>query len=210
MNIQQAYNEWAEGYDQAENKTRDLEKKALQHHLHNLRFHHALEAGCGTGKNTPFLSSISTKLTAADFSEQMMAKAKAKNNQQKIEFVQTDFTNRWPFAGGSFNLVSFSLVLEHIENLSAVFAEASRVLKNDGLLYIGELHPFKQYSGTKARFDNGNGIFELECFVHHISDFLNAAEKNNFRLLQLKEWFDEENRDLPPRIISMLFKKENS
>ncbi len=207
MNIKQAYNQWAGSYDSMENKTRDLEARALQQHIRNLQFDHILEAGCGTGKNTPFLASKSTRLTAADFSEEMIARAIEKNSNTSVQFVQADLTRPWLFETGHFDLVSFSLVLEHMKELDLVFAEAQRVLKPGGYLYIGELHPFKQYGGSKARFDDGNGIFELECFVHHISDFTNTAAQNGFMLQQLNEWFDEDNRNEPPRIISMLFKK---
>ena len=51
MNIKQAYNQWAGSYDSMENKTRDLEARALQYHTGNRQFDHILEAGCGTGKN---------------------------------------------------------------------------------------------------------------------------------------------------------------
>lgn len=207
MSIRNAYNQWASSYDSMQNKTRDLEARALQYHINNLQFDHILEAGCGTGKNTAFLASKAAKLTAADFSEEMIAKAVKKNSDPAVQFVQADLTRPWLFATGDFGLISFSLVLEHIENLDFIFAEARRLLKPGGYLYIGELHPFKQYSGSKARFDDGNGIFELECFVHHLTDFTTAANDHQFTLMQLNEWFDEDDRNNPPRIISMLFKK---
>lgn len=207
MNIREAYNQWASSYDSIENKTRDLEARALKYHLANLQFDYILEAGCGTGKNTPFLASKATLLTAADFSEEMIARAIEKNSNPSVQFLQADFTRPWLFENGHFGLVSFSLVLEHINNLEFIFGEAQRVLKSGGYLYIGELHPFKQYSGSKARFDDGSGMLELECFVHHLSDYTNAAAQNGFTLQQLNEWFDEDNLTNPPRIISMLFKK---
>ena len=54
MSVEQAYNNWAEQYDSNENKTRDLEAKALREVLADMIFENCLEIGCGTGKNTRF------------------------------------------------------------------------------------------------------------------------------------------------------------
>ncbi len=49
MNNQQAYNAWSKTYDAVENKTRDVEARALRETVtgENLDI---LELGCGTGK----------------------------------------------------------------------------------------------------------------------------------------------------------------
>jgi len=208
MKINESYNKWAASYDLMQNKTRDLEANSLRSLLKNHTFDHALELGCGTGKNTSFLSSVSTNLTAVDFSEEMMASAKEKLHASNVEFRITDINLPWPFMPEHFNLVSTSLVLEHIENLDFVFSEASRVLKNKGLFYIGELHPYKQYLGSKARFETESGIHYLECYNHHISHFFSAASKNGFTIVNLDEWFDEDEKDIP-RVITMLYEKRS-
>ncbi|HEV8158108.1 MAG TPA: hypothetical protein VGP58_03700, partial [Pyrinomonadaceae bacterium] len=66
--------------------------------------------------------------------------------------------------------------------------------------------PFKQYQGSKARFDTGDGVFELECYVHHISEFFAAAKNNDFELVDLKEWFDDNDKTTAPRLIAMIFR----
>lgn len=54
------------------------------------------------------------------------------------------------------NLVICNLVLEHIENLSFIFSEASRVLIPDGHFFVCELHSFRQHQGTQANFQFNN------------------------------------------------------
>ena len=205
MNVQQAYNAWSETYDSVENKTRDLEARALRESIsgENLEI---LEIGCGTGKNTEFLQMKARKLIAADFSAEMIAKAKAKIMCETVEFRQLDLREEWDFNENQIDLITSSLVLEHIENIDFVFSEARRVLHAGGLFYIGELHPFKQYLGSKARFDTGSGVFELECFVHHVSDFFEAGKKNNFECIELKEWFDDDDKREIPRLLTIMFK----
>jgi hypothetical protein len=84
---------------------------------------------------------------------------------------------------------------------------ASLKLKEDGLFFISELHPFKQYSGSKARYETENGTEELEVYVHHISEYIENAKTNGMELVELKEWFDEGVENEIPRLISLVFKK---
>ncbi|HSP88730.1 MAG TPA: hypothetical protein VLN45_11390, partial [Ignavibacteriaceae bacterium] len=78
-----------------------------------------------------------------------------------------------------------------------------------GYVYIGELHPFKQYSGSKARFETEKGLEILNCFIHNISDFLKAAADNGFEITEMNEYFDNNNRTTIPRILTLLFKRKN-
>jgi hypothetical protein len=99
-------------------------------------------------------------------------------------------------------------VLEHIENLIPIFEKLSNCIKPNGYVYIGELHPFKQYAGSKARFDNGSGEEVVECYNHHISDSINAASKNGFELKLLNEHFDDNDKTTIPRILTLLFQNK--
>lgn len=209
MNIREAYNIWSDIYDTNENKTRDLEAFSLRDSLSGKKFENCLEIGCGTGKNTEWLITISNKVLAVDFSFEMLSKAKEKIASNNVEFVQADITNEWLFTKKlKFDLVTFSLVLEHIEDLEIIFNKLSKVVKNNGVVYIGELHPFKQYTGSKARFETKDGIKELTCFKHNFSDFYKAAQNHNFELLNVEEYFDENDRTSIPRILTLIFKKK--
>jgi ubiquinone/menaquinone biosynthesis C-methylase UbiE len=206
-NVKDAYRAWSDIYDTNMNKTRDLEGIALREVLNELKFDHCLEIGCGTGKNTVWLSEKAKCLLSVDLSEEMLLQAKQKNQGNNVEFLLADINNDWTFTTDSFDLVSFSLVLEHIENLDHVFREAALKLNHGGYLYLGELHPFKQYTGSKARFETEEGIKVVDCFNHHISDFINSAEKNGLQLKALQEFFDENDRAEIPRILTLLFVK---
>lgn len=205
MNNEQAYNVWAENYDTVNNKTRDLEAIALRKSVFVSQPSNVLEIGCGTGKNTEWLVSKAERLIAADFSAEMLAKARVKIKAENVEFRQFDLREDWDFAESEFDLITCSLALEHIEKIDFVFAQANRVLRRGGRFYIGELHPFKQYLGSKARFEVDSGVFELECFVHHVSEFFAAAKNNDFECIELKEWFDDDKREIP-RLLTMIFK----
>jgi ubiquinone/menaquinone biosynthesis C-methylase UbiE len=207
MNTKKAYNIWSQQYDSNDNKTRDLEAKSLRKTLANINFNTCLEIGCGTGKNTVWLLTKTKKITAVDLSEEMLSKAKEKIKSKNVRFIQADITHSWDFIKEKYDLVGFSLVLEHIENLAHIFKEASKAVSPGGYIYIGELHPFKQYMGTKARFETEGGIEVLTCYNHNISDFTQAAKKNGFEIVNVYEFFDGEDRATVPRILTLVFQK---
>jgi ubiquinone/menaquinone biosynthesis C-methylase UbiE len=204
MNVEQAYNIWADQYDHDDNKTRDLEAKALQQTLQGIGFKNVLEIGCGTGKNTEWLITKASQITAVDFSEKMLAKAKEKYISDKVEFHQADINQDWTFAENQYDLITFSLVLEHIEDINSILKKASAV--SGGYVYIGDLHPFKQYLGSKARFNTEEGQQFIQGYIHHVTDFLEAAKNNNFELVDLNEFFDDDDRTAIPRLITFLLK----
>lgn len=207
-NIQAAYDRWAEFYDSNKNKTRDTEAIALREMLSGHYFDKCLEIGCGTGKNTLFLAEIAKNVTAVDFSDEMLAKAQLKILSNNVTFKKADINESWHFIDGIYDLVTFSLVLEHIENLNTIFKKVETVTTQGSVVYIGELHPFKQYTGTKARFETGTGIETLTCFDHNISDFHTAASAYGFALEALSEYVDDDAATPIPRILSMTFIKK--
>jgi 2-polyprenyl-3-methyl-5-hydroxy-6-metoxy-1,4-benzoquinol methylase len=207
MSIEQAYNRWAAQYDTNKNRTRDLEAVALRAALADVSFETCLEIGCGTGKNTEWLARRAMHITAVDLSAAMLGRARKKVNSNKVAFQQADVTKPWDFVAQVYDLVTFSLVLEHIQNLDFIFEQTATALKTGGYVYIGELHPFKQYTGTKARFDTEEGRQEVECYTHHISEFVQTAKQYGLKLVELDEFFDDNDRTGIPRILTLLLQK---
>lgn len=207
MNIKEAYQEWSHQYDTNENKTRDIEAFALRSILSKLELNKVLEFGCGTGKNTVWFEQNAKEILSADFSEAMIAKAAEKIKSTKVQFTIADINEPWIFTKDKFDLVSFSLILEHIDNIDEIFNKSNIVLQSGGYLYIGEFHPFKQYAGSKARYSTPEGEQLVTCYTHNVSDFIHSANKYGFSLINLEEWFDDNDRTQIPRILTLLFKK---
>ena len=198
---------WAHQYDTNVNRTRDLDKICTIETLNNLVFKNVLELGCGTGKNTELLLNKAEKIIGLDFSQEILNKAEEKISDKRVIFKKADLTESWKIDNNFADLITCSLTLEHIKNLSHIFNQASLKLKNNGLFFISELHPFKQYSGSKAKYETENGTKELEVYIHHVSEYIDDAKKNGFEFVEMKEWFDENNKNGLPRLISFVFKK---
>ncbi len=204
--IKKSYKDWSKIYDTNENKTRDLDQIITKNILSKITFDSILEIGCGTGKNTIWFSENASSITAVDFSPEMLEIAKNKINSDRVHFKEADITKPWDFNYIPVDLISINLVLEHVENLNFIFKSVSENLKNNGYLFISELHPFKQYLGSQAMYNNKL----VTSFTHQISDYFALACKHNFQCVELIESFDKvpnKNEKNIPRIISFLFKK---
>lgn len=207
MSTEALYNQWSATYDSVENKTRDLEKIACETVLGGISFRRVIELGGGTGKNTGWLAERAEGVRSIDFSAEMQAVARAKVSNANVDFLLGDIRDDWSFARPGADLITCSLILEHVEDLDFVFRQGDATLDRGGHFYICELHPFKQYEGSKARFETSAGVRVTECFQHHITDYTNGAVANGFSIVRMDEWFDEDDRSSTPRLISFLFIK---
>ena len=206
MNIATAYSAWSPQYDAVRNPTRDLDAVVTQRLLGAVPIPVVIEAGCGTGKNTGYFSQIGATVHALDFSSGMLELARRNVSAPNVRFGEADLSARWPCRTGEADLVSFNLVLEHVEHLDEVLREAARVLRPGGRVLVSELHPFKQYLGSQARFAMADGTeFRVPAFTHHVSDYLGAAAGCGLRLTRLDEWWHQDDAPGVPRLLTLLF-----
>ena len=207
--IAAAYNDWAETYDVVRNQTRDLAAKVLRQVKLDLNDRKVVEVGCGTGRNTTWLSERASQIVGLDFSEAMLARARSRVNDPRVSFLRQDVRTTWPLADASADVVIAMLILEHVEDLAPVFAEAARVLNTGGQFFLCELHPMRQLTGGQAQFSNSRtGERQLvDAFLHDVSDYVNTGLSSGFELEQMGEWRDEPApANSQPRLLSLLFK----
>jgi ubiquinone/menaquinone biosynthesis C-methylase UbiE len=95
MDIQEAYDSWSHTYDTDRNLTRDLDQVITKRILIGLDSPSIVEIGCGTGKNTLWLSQIAERVHAIDSSRAMLEKARTKVNSTNVTFTVGDITKTW-------------------------------------------------------------------------------------------------------------------
>lgn len=209
LSARAAYDAWAADYDNDENATRDLDAVLLRAAALPLRGTSVVEFGAGTGKNTVYLASEARRVTALDFSAGMLARARQRCPEPHVEFLEHDLRDPWPVASGEADLVVGNLVLEHLSDLTNVFAEARRVLRPGGLLYVCELHPYRQLRGARARFQAAAGEQHVEAYVHLTSDYVQAAFAAGLHLTSMAE--PHELGRVPegtlPRLLQLTFRR---
>ena len=211
MRISDAYTRWSGSYDLDRNLTRDLDQIVTRQELGRQRCGDILEIGCGTGKNTALLVEIGRQVLALDFSDGMLERAREKIDAPGVTFGRVDLTQSWPCKSESVNLIVCNLVLEHIEDLNFIFAEASRCLVDGGTFFVSELHPCRQYQGSQARFTAGpSSQVAIEAFVHNISDFFEAARLSGLTVARFNEWWHPEDQGRPPRLATFHFTRSRT
>jgi ubiquinone/menaquinone biosynthesis C-methylase UbiE len=205
--IAAAYDRWAVRYDEDRNKTRDMAASVLRQADLALTGRAVIEIGCGTGFNTGWLTERSSSITALDFSEGMLRRARARVDAPHVRFLRHDIRDSWPVATHSADVVIAMLVFEHVEHLLPAFAEAFRCLRPGGDFFLCELHPSRQLQGRQAEFVNpATGRLEqVPSFVHSVSAYVDAAFASGFSILRMDEWRDAGARqDEIPRLFSAL------
>jgi malonyl-CoA O-methyltransferase len=211
--VASAYDRWASTYDTDVNRTRDLDASVVRRSAPNVDGRDVLELGPGTGKNTTWLAQRARSVIGLDASAGMLAIAQtrvaADGVADHVRLVQHDVTAAWPIVSASIDVVIGDLVLEHVEDVGHVLAEAARVLRSAGNVFICELHPIRQFLGGRAHFvDAPSGeVVEVPVFRHTVSEFVNRGVEAGLVVERVDEWFDEVRADAPPRLLSVVFGK---
>lgn len=211
LDVAGAYDAWAASYDADRNPTRDLDAYVVQNVQLEVAGRDVLELGCGTGKNTVWLAGLARSILALDFSPGMLARARERVRAASVRFVRHDVRDPWPVRNRSFDIVIGNLILEHIEEIAPVYAEAARVLRAGGSLLLCELHPERQRRGGQAHFtDPSTGAtVHVAAHRHTVAEYVNGGIGAGLVLRRLDEWLEPEAPPAaPPRLISLLFERE--
>ena len=100
-----------------------------------------LDIGCGAGKQCFLFDDYTkgkAKITGGDFSEELLDKARTKNNVRgsTIDFQFLDFNKRFEFPDNTFDLCTSAFAIYYAADLDFTFGEAHRVLKTGGRLFV--------------------------------------------------------------------------
>ena len=132
----EGYDQWASSYDDEGNPLLALEEPEADKALGDVAGLDVLDAGTGTGRHAIRLAARGARVTAIDFSDGMLAKARAKAGADRVRFETHDVTRRLPYADASFDRLLSALVLEHVAR--ALLAEGFREIATS-MLFTKEL-----------------------------------------------------------------------
>jgi malonyl-CoA O-methyltransferase len=191
VGVQEGYDLWSEIYDEEANALIQLEEMHLFPLLQQGNYKNIFDCGCGTGRLALWLRGRfpEAEVTGADFSQGMLARARAKSVGQKINWHDADLNRPFPFAEGGFDLVVSSLVVEHIQSLENYFAGIRQVAMPGGDIFISGLHPAMHFMGISARFkskENDAHIMPESC-CHSMATVFNAAVGAGLRVVRIEE-----------------------
>lgn len=153
-----------------------------------------LDIATGTGGIAFRLAKTKSHITAVDFSNKMIEKARYKASKQKIDnvvFFEENASNL-SFEDNSFDLVLIVNALHILPNPDKVISEAKRVLAKDGILIIPTfLHDYTKRARLKTKIMGVSG-FKSYTYWNKLT-FKRFIEKNGFRVIKEK-YFDSSFR----------------
>jgi ubiquinone/menaquinone biosynthesis C-methylase UbiE len=187
VSVDEGYAHWASHYDSYPNALIAVEEPLVRRLLGDVRGKKVLDVACGTGRHSVRLAEEGAYVTALDRSEEMLAVARAKTD--RVRWLRGDL-DRLPFDDASFDVVVCALVLEHVEHIDPVIAEAARVLLAGGRYVVSVFHPAFLWKGVVPHFvsaENAELEYEMPAHVHLPSEYVAAFRKAGFELGHFSE-----------------------
>lgn len=189
------YDQWAASYDRDENPLPALEEPLVKKLLGDVHGLEILELGCGTGRHSIRMAAAGARVTALDFSSEMLGHARKKSGASNLRFEVHDLSQPLPFPAEHFDCVLCALVVDHIENLDTLFSEMHRVCRPNGNVVVSGMHPAMMLRGVQARF-RVPGTDRKICpasHPHEMSDYVMAATRAGFAFDHLSEHVVDEH-----------------
>ncbi|MGI8952806.1 MAG: class I SAM-dependent methyltransferase [Chitinophagaceae bacterium] len=128
-----------------------------------------LDIACGEGYGTNLIASNAKKVYGIDLEENVIAHAKQKYQDKKLEFLKGSIINI-PLENNCIDVIICFETIEHVEQQNEAIKEFRRVLKEEGLLLIST--PAKE-NYQKLNFDNPFHLKELA-----LEEFINICAKH--------------------------------
>ena len=188
------YDRWAAVYDEEDNPLVALETPHVARLLGDVAGLSILDVGCGTGRHALRLAERGARVTAIDFSTQMLEKARAKPGAQRVAFLRHDLTADLPFGDAAFDGVVCGLVTDHISDLDHLFSEMGRVCRPEGHITVSTMHPAMMLRGVQARFTDsatGRKLMVASC-PHQLCDYINAVRRAGLTISWISEHAPDE------------------
>jgi malonyl-CoA O-methyltransferase len=188
----EGYDQWAAVYDTDGNPLIALEEPRVAELLGDVAGLEIADIGCGTGRHAVRLALAGARVTAVDFSEGMLARARAKTGAERVRWIGHDLGSRLPLPDGAFDRVLCALVLDHIADCRGLFAEFGRLVKpgaEGGRIVVSVMHPAMMLRGVQARFNHsetGEKV-HVESVANQVSDYVMAAMHAGLRITHMSE-----------------------
>ncbi|QHC21217.1 class I SAM-dependent methyltransferase [Streptomyces sp. GS7] len=133
------YASWSSRYDSLPSAYLEVEEPILHGLLDRGPAGTALDAACGTGRQTAALAARGYRTIGVDQSPEMLAHAHRK--APGAEFREGHL-EKLPLDDDSVDLAVCSLALTHLPDLSSGIGELARVVRPGGRVIVSDLHPF--------------------------------------------------------------------
>jgi SAM-dependent methyltransferase len=154
-----------------------------------------LDAGCGSGIHAGLLLDRGARVTGMDESAAMIGYARRRLAGRGADLRVADLRAPLPFADGSFDGVTSSLVLHYLRDWDATLAEFRRVLAPEGWLAFSTHHPaadaalFKpaRYLEVELVEDDWGDVGLVRFYRRPLSRIVNDLAEAGFAIERMEE-----------------------
>lgn len=183
-----------------------------------------LDLACGTGFFAREFFKKGAKVIGSDISSELIEIAK-KNSPKEIEYFASPADNLASIKNKSADKIAIILAAQNIENISDVFSECNRILKDGGKIFLVMNHPafripkrsswgfyeknkvqyrrmdkYMSESKTKIEMHPGKDDSEQTISFHRpLQFYFKALKKNGFCITGLEEWISDKKSQPGPR-----------
>ena len=152
--VEEGYAAWSETYDSPLNPLFAIEAPVMRAVLEALAPGNAIDAACGTGRQTSLLRDLGHAVVGIDPSVAMLDQARAKLTGVECREGARDGL---PVETGSADLAVCALALTHTDDLDVAIGELARVVRPGGRVVISDLHPVLVSLSAQAAFTGADG-----------------------------------------------------
>lgn len=135
-----------------------------------------LDIACGNGQFSRQMTELGAKVTAIDFSEEMIKIARSKPLADKIDYHIIDVTNPEELEklrGSTFDSIVCTMAIMDIENIQPMLRFLPEILKDKGRFVFSVLHPcFNSGEAVQVNEHTDFGGVEHNNYYVKISNYL--------------------------------------
>lgn len=189
VGVVEGYDIWAPTYDHSPNPLVALEEKVTLELLGNVTGKQILDLGCGTGRYAAMLAKSGAIVLGVEPSSQMLEQARQKVTPSCNFELYHGTMDGMHFSDKQFDIILSALTFSHIPDLESTLAKSARVLKEDGVMLISDIHPYWPVSGhdyTEFFGDTGQE-YRIPEYPHLLEEYWNLFHKFGMRLEELRE-----------------------
>lgn len=171
LDVDAGYAAWASTYDTVENALIRAEEPLIEAALVKIAPGQALDAACGTGRQTARLVAHGHTTVGIDRSPAMLAIAIEKVPQAQFRVGRLE---ELPLPSSSIDVAVCSLALTHLADPGPAIAELARVVRPGGSVIVSDAHPTFVLIQGQALFGHDEGLAFVRNRPHLPSTYLQA------------------------------------
>jgi SAM-dependent methyltransferase len=187
VDVRRGYGAWVDTYEQTVEDAMDVELLEALARVPWSELGRAADLGCGTGRTGAWLRQAGVpRIDGVDLTPEMLSAAESKGVYDRLVEANVLATG---LEGSAYDLVTMSLVDEHLPDLEPLYREAWRIATPGAFYVLVAYHPqFIMASGMPTHFDSASGeSIAIETHVHLLSEHVAAALDAGWTLVEMRE-----------------------